>query len=168
MQTTPWESELTQALSRDFGDSILAFETYAGQNFLTAKPASVIPILESLKTRHEFDYLVDITAVDYPPRPERFDLIYILYSHPRNERVRVKTRLMDGEPTATVVPVFAGANWLEREVFDMFGIVFSGHPDLRRILLPEDWTGHPLRRDYSILGMDQEWVKNNLGIESGQ
>jgi len=168
MQTVPWESELTQALSAAFGDSILAFETYAGQNFLTAKPASVIAILELLKTNHAFDFLVDITAVDYPLRPERFDLIYILYSYPRNERIRVKTRLMDGEPATSAVPVFAGANWLEREVFDMFGIVFSGHPDLRRILLPEDWTGHPLRRDYPILGMDKEWVKNNLGIESGQ
>ena len=168
MQTVPWESELTRALSRAFGDSILAFETYAGQNFLTVRPGSVVSIVESLKTEHAFDSLVDITAVDYPLRPLRFDLIYILYSHPRNERVRVKTRLMDGQAAASAVPVFAGANWLEREVFDMFGIVFDGHPDLRRILLPEDWTGHPLRRDYSILGMDNEWVKKNLGIESGQ
>ena len=82
MQTTPWESEVTQALLTAFGDSILAFETYAGQNFLTAKPAPVISILESLKTNHAFDFLVDITAVDYPLRPERFDLIYILYSYP--------------------------------------------------------------------------------------
>ncbi len=139
-----------------------------GQNFLVVKPDAVIPVLEFLKLEADFDYLVDVTAVDYPSRAERFDLVYILYSFVRNERIRVKTRIPEGFRPASAVKVHLTANWLEREVFDMFGIEFDGHPDMRRILLPEEWEGYPLRKDYSILQQDEKWVKENLGIESGQ
>ena len=115
-----------------------------------------------------FDYLVDITAVHYPKREQQFDMVYVLYSFPRNERIRVKARIKDGEHVQSVVAIWPTADWLEREVFDMFGIVFDGHPGLKRILLPEDWKGHPLRKDYDILQQDREWVQINLGIESGQ
>jgi NADH-quinone oxidoreductase subunit C len=168
MVTTPWESDLTRTLKERFGDAITEFSTYLGQNFLVAKPEAVIPILETLKLELDFDYLVDLTAVDYPKRPERFDIVYILYSFARNERIRVKTMIPDGYRPATAVTVHLTANWLEREVFDMFGIQFEGHPDMRRILLPEEWVGHPLRKDYSILQQDESWVQENLGIESAQ
>lgn len=168
MATTPWESELARLLKEHFGEQISEFSTYLGQNFLVAKPEAVIPILEFLKLEADFDYLVDVTAVDYPQRPERFDLVYIVYSFPRNVRIRIKTRIAEGYKPATAVGVHLTANWLEREVFDMFGIRFSGHPDMRRILLPEEWEGHPLRKDYSIIQMDNRWVKENLGIDSGQ
>jgi len=168
MATTPWESELARLLKEHFGEQISEFSTYLGQNFLVTKPEAVIPILEFLKLEADFDYLVDITAVDYPQRPERFDLVYIVYSFPRNARIRIKTRIAEGYKPATAVGVHLTANWLEREVFDMFGIQFSGHPDMRRILLPEEWEGHPLRKDYSIIQMDNRWVKENLGIDSGQ
>ena len=125
-------------------------------------------MLEYLKLEADFDYLVDITAVDWPKRPERFDLVYIVYSFARNERVRIKTYIADGYQPETAVGVHLTANWLEREVFDMFGIEFAGHPDMRRILLPEEWQGYPLRKDYSILQQDDRWVQENLGIESGQ
>lgn len=168
MATTPWESELTQSLSARFGDSIVEFCSYLGQEFLITRPEAVIPIIDWLKTEAGFDYLVDVTAVDYPERPERFELIYILYSFSRNQRIRIKTSIPEGYRPASATGVHPTANWLEREVFDMFGIEFAGHPDMRRILMPEEWQGHPLRKDYSILRQDQDWVRENLGIESAQ
>lgn len=168
MVTTPWQSDITQLLQERYGSEITEFSTYLGQSFLVAKPAAVIPILDTLKLELDFDYLVDITAVDYPKRPERFDVVYILYSFVRNERIRVKTMIPDGYPPSTAVTVHLAANWLEREVFDMFGIQFAGHPDMRRILLPEEWQGHPLRKEYGILQQDDAWVRENMGIESGQ
>ena len=168
MAATPWESDLARELKERFGGQIGETSTYLAQNFIVAKPEAAIPILEYLKLEADFDYLVDITAVDWPKRPARFDLVYIVYSFPRNERVRIKTHIPDGYKPATAVGAHLTANWLEREVFDMFGIEFAGHPDMRRILMPEDWQGHPLRKDYSILQQDQRWVQENLGIESGQ
>src|SRR5438132_5161545 len=125
-------------------------------------------MLEFLKLEADFDFLVDITTVDYPKRPERFDLVYILYSFARNERIRIKTPVAYGAKTATATIVHATSNWLEREVFDMFGIQFEGHPDMRRILLPEEWEGFPLRKEYGLTQQDDRWVKENLNIESGQ
>ena len=169
MITTPWDADLAQELQRQFGTGIVECSCYLGQNFVVARPERAVEVLAWLKRERDFDTIVDVTAVDYPKREGgRFELIYIVYSHSRNERVRVKTFVKDGYEPATVVPVYPGANWLEREIFDMFGIRFAGHPDLRRILLPDDWRGHPLRKDTSILAMDQQWVKDNLGIESGQ
>jgi NADH-quinone oxidoreductase subunit C len=168
MAATPWESNLAHELKERFGGQIGETSTYLGQDFIVAKADSAIPILEYLKLEADFDYLVDITAVDWPKRPERFDLVYIVYSFPRNQRVRIKTHIPDGYKPATAVGVHLTANWLEREVFDMFGIEFAGHPDLRRILMPDEWQGYPLRKDYSILQQDQRWVQENLGIESGQ
>lgn len=168
MVTTPWESELTSALKAQFGDAITEFSGYLGQNFLIAKPEAAIAILDYLKTEQQFDYLVDVTAVDYPKRPARFDLVYILYSFDRNERIRVKTQVAEGYKPESAVRVHVTANWLEREVFDMFGIEFAGHPDLKRILMPDEWQGYPLRKDYGITKMDERWVEENLSIESGQ
>jgi len=168
MAATPWDSDLTRELKERFGDRIVETSTYLGQNFIVTKPDAAVTVLEYLKLEADFDYLVDVTAVDWPKRPERFDLVYIVYSFARNERVRIKTYIAEGHKPETAVGVHLTANWLEREVFDMFGIEFDGHPDMRRILLPEDWQGHPLRKDYSILQQDQRWVQENMNIESGQ
>ena len=130
---------------------------------------SILPeILRRMRDDEGFDYCVDITAVHYPKREQQFDIVYVLYSFPKNERTRVKTRIKDGDHVPSAVSIWETANWLEREVFDMFGIVFDGHPGLKRILLPDEWKGHPLRKDYDILQQDREWVQINLGIESGQ
>ena len=169
MATAPWESELTARLKARFGDSIRELVTYVGQNFLVADLASAVPILEFLKIEDEFEYLVDITAVHYPKREKQFDVVYVLYRFPpHNERIRIKTQVAEGEKVPTATGVHVGANWLEREVFDMFGIEFEGHPDMKRILLPEDWQGYPLRKEYGIIQQDQRWVQENLQIESGQ
>jgi NADH-quinone oxidoreductase subunit C len=168
MAVSPWEGEIPEILKQRFADQIPEFSTYLGQDFLVALPEAVVPILEFLRFEAGFDYLVDVTAVDYPQRPERFDVVYVLYSFSRNQRMRVKTRIADGYKPQTATGVHLTANWLEREVFDMFGIEFAGHPDMRRILLPEDWEGYPLRKDKSILDADHKWVEEHLGIETGQ
>ena len=112
---------------------------------------SLIPeILQILRNEEQFDYCVDITAVHYPKREKQFDVVWVLYSFPRNERIRVKTQIAEGESLPSSVPIWATANWLEREVFDLVGVRFTGHPDLRRILCPEDWVGYPLRKDYEM------------------
>jgi len=121
-----------------------------------ARPAlrNVVDFLR-LHPELRYNHLTDITAVDLLSLRERprFDVVVHLYSIPRRQRLRVKCGVDDGEMVPSLVPIFAGANWLERECYDMFGIVFEGHPDLRRILLPEDWDeGHPLRKDYPLRG----------------
>jgi len=168
MALTPLESELATELKRQFGDRVVEASSYVGQSFFVVKRDEVISIIEYLKVEANFDYLVDITAVDWPKRVERFDLIYIVYSFALNERIRIKTTIPDGFRPESAVRVHRTANWLEREVFDMFGIEFAGHPDLRRILLPEEWQGHPLRKEYPLLQQDQDWVQTNLDIERGQ
>jgi NADH-quinone oxidoreductase subunit C len=164
----PWESEMVANFKRRFGSGIREASTYVGQKYMVVDASIITEVLQSLRDDEGFDYCVDVTAVHYPKREQPFDLIWILYSFARNERIRVKTLLKDGEAAPSVSSIWPTANWLEREVFDMFGIRFEGHPDLKRILLPDGWQGHPLRKDYPILQQDTEWVKINLGIESGQ
>ena len=168
MNSTPWTGALPDDLHRHFGEQIREAASYLGQNFFVVAPEATVNILAHLRDHHSFDYLVDITAVDYPARPQRFDLIYILYSYDSNTRVRLHTQIAEDFAPESATPVFTGANWLEREVFDMFGIHFTGHPNLKRILMPEEWEGYPLRKDYSILKQDENWVQQNLHIESGQ
>ncbi|MGC2472871.1 MAG: NADH-quinone oxidoreductase subunit C [Candidatus Sulfotelmatobacter sp.] len=100
-----------------------------------------------------FDFLSDVTCVDWYPAEPRFEVVYHLLSIPKKERVRLKVRLNSSSPTIdSLTSVWPGANFFEREVFDLFGIRFAGHPYLRRIMMPEDWEGHPLRKDYPVEG----------------
>jgi NADH-quinone oxidoreductase subunit C len=163
----PWTSPMVEKYRNQYG-SALQGQTYLGQNYLTVKNELIPNILRLLRDEEQFDYCVDITAVHYPQREKQFDVVWILYSFARNERVRVTTQIADGASIPSSVSMWATANWLEREVYDMFGIQFDGHPDLKRILLPDGWKGFPLRKDYGILQQDKEWVQINLGIESGQ
>jgi NADH-quinone oxidoreductase subunit C len=168
MAATPWESELATKVKSRFGEQILEASTYLGQNFFLVHPDAAIPLIDFLKHEDSFDYMVDLTAAHYPAKEDPFELFYILYSFTRNERIRVKTRIKEDATPPTAVSVHLAADWLEREVFDMYGIRFAGHPNMIRLLLPDEWQGHPLRKDVSILGMDNQWVKDNLEIESGQ
>lgn len=121
-----------------------------------------------------FDYCSDVTAVDWPPRRRRFDVVYSLYSTRLRHRVRLKVRAAEGEPVPSVTSVWPAANWLEREVWDQFGVNIVGHPDRRRILMPEEWQGHPQRKDYPLEGpgellmeSPQDWLRiRNLRDEA--
>jgi NADH-quinone oxidoreductase subunit C len=123
---------------------------------LVVAPDKLYTALEALKERGGFDYLVDITAVDYlhyPDATDRFGVIYILTNTATGERVIVKTHLNEPDlALPSAFPLWKGADWMEREVYDMYGIVFEGHPDLRRILMPEGFVGYPLRKDYPLRG----------------
>lgn len=167
MQVEPWEDDFIIGLRTRFEGLILEAASYLGDRFLLVAPSVVVGLIDHLQ-QYGFNFLVELTAVDYPKRESRFELIYILGKFGGSERIRVKTRLPDGAAIATLTTVYTGANWMEREVFDMFGIRFEGHLNLRRILLPDEWTGHPLRKEYGITEMDHSWVESNLGIESGQ
>lgn len=115
---------------------------------LFVPPEKLLDLARFLKETQGFDYLSFITAVDYPTHIE---LVYRLENLDRRAAVTFKVKVEDKEgPVPSLVPVFKGADWMEREVFDLFGVRFDGHPDLRRILLPDDWEGHPLRKDYPI------------------
>ena len=101
----------------------------------------------------QFNFLADITCVDWYPTEPRFEVVYHLLSIPRRQRLRLKVRLADDDPSLeSVTSVWPSANFFEREVYDLFGVRFSGHPNLRRIMMPEDWEGHPLRKDYPVEG----------------
>jgi NADH-quinone oxidoreductase subunit C len=158
---------MVSRLKQRYGSGIDA-KTYLGQNYMVVSPSVIAELLQVLRDEEQFDYCVDVTAVHYPEREKQFDVIWILYSFPLNVRIRVKIMIADGESVPSSAEVWPTANWLEREVYDMFGIRFEGHPDLKRILLPDGWKGHPLRKDYGIIQQDNEWVQINLGIESGQ
>jgi NADH-quinone oxidoreductase subunit C len=134
----------------------LATSEFRGETRVVAPVASLQDVLQTLKEQHGFDLLVDITCVDYlnyRNAKDRFGLVYLLANTETNERITVRCFVNDPEPTVpSVVGLWEGANWLEREVWDMFGIRFAGHPDLRRILLPEEFAAHPLRKDYPMQG----------------
>ena len=134
----------------------LTASEFRGETRLVAPVASLHELLRTLKESHGFDLLVDVTCVDYlnyRDAKDRFGMVYILANTETNERITVRCFVNDPEPTVpSVVRLWEGANWLEREVWDMFGIQFTGHPDLRRILLPEEFAAHPLRKDYPLQG----------------
>src|ERR1700730_4660414 len=129
----PWDSPMIARLRGQHGSGLRETNTYLGQKYIVADSSLIPELLQVLRDQEQFDYCVDITAVHYLDRERQFELIWILYSFPHNERIRVKARFADGESVPSVVPIWPAANWLEREVYDMFGIRFGGHPDLKRI-----------------------------------
>jgi NADH-quinone oxidoreductase subunit C len=165
---TPLDNEFVTRFRTKFGAALLEAMEDRKQAILTVDRVRLVEIARHLREEEKFDMLADLTAVDWPKREKRFDVVLNLYSFAKNERLRLKVWAADAEDVPSVVSVWPTANWQEREVFDMFGIIFSGHPNLKRILLPDEWQGYPLRKDYDILQQDTAWVRENLGIESGQ
>ncbi len=115
-------------------------------------PGQLVDVCSWLKESGDFEQLAGITAVDWWPRAPRFELVYLLHSYSRNKRERLMMRVAEGEAVDSLCPVWRGANWYEREVFDLFGISFRKHPNMERIMMPADWEGHPLRKDYPVHG----------------
>jgi NADH-quinone oxidoreductase subunit C len=147
-------SDTLSALKQVWGE--LESSEFRGQTRVVAPRERLFSLLQTLKEKLGFDLLVDITCVDYlyfRNSSDRFGLVYLLADTQTNQRITVRTPVNDPQPSVpSVVPLWEGANWLEREVWDMFGIRFDGHPDLRRILLPEEFTAFPLRKDYPLQG----------------
>jgi NADH-quinone oxidoreductase subunit C len=164
----PLDNPLVQRFKKRFGEAIREAWIDRKQAILVVDAARLREICLYVRDDEKFNYLCDLTAVDWPRREKRFDVVLNLYSFSKNERLRLKAHAAENEMVPSVSNVWPTANWLEREVYDMFGIRFEGHPHLTRILLPDEWQGYPLRKDYDILTQDQAWVRENLGIESGQ
>ncbi|HEX7898306.1 MAG TPA: NADH-quinone oxidoreductase subunit C [Planctomycetota bacterium] len=138
-----------------FGDQVLGIAEHAGQRFLNVKRDRIVDILRHLRDKEGFDVLTDLTAVDYlnQGQPERFCVVYNLTALSDGRRTRVKAWVPESDPSIeTADALWKAANWAEREVFDFFGIIFKNHPDLKRIQLPFDYEGHPLRKDYPLTG----------------
>lgn len=145
-----------EVLRQQFGADGFTTSEFRDNRRVIVPPARLYAVLECLKGQCGFDMLIDITAVDYlqyPDAKDRFGVVYCLLNTASGERVVVKTYLNEPDLTlASAFPLWKGADWMEREVYDMFGIVFDGHPDLRRILMPEEFTSFPLRKDYPLRG----------------
>jgi NADH-quinone oxidoreductase subunit C len=165
---TPLNNELVGRVRAKFATALLEAIEDRKQAILSVECGRLAEVAQYLRDEEKFDLLSDLTALDWPKREKRFDVVLNLYSLAKNERLRVKAKAGDGDEVPSVAGVWPTANWLEREAFDMFGILFAGHPNLTRILLPDDWQGYPLRKDYDIIEQDTSWVKENLGLESGQ
>jgi NADH-quinone oxidoreductase subunit C len=142
--------EIYGALEQRFPGQVSDFNGEVLEPCLTVHPAAIVDVCRFLRDTRglEFEVLSDLTAVDWP-KEEKIQVVYHLFSYRQNHQIVLKVDLPRGNPKlATVEGVWKVANWFEREVYDLFGVIFDGHSDLRRIMLPEDWTGHPLRKDY--------------------
>lgn len=154
---------LVKKLKAQFGEAIGEALEFIGQLSVTVDGARIVEICDFLKRDEEtsFDYLSDLTCVHYPDRRGApFEIVYNLFSIPTNERVRLKVKT--DNTVESVTGVWPSANWLEREVYDLFGVQFAGHPDLRRLLLPPDWDGYPMRKDYPLEFVENAWTAKHL------
>ncbi|HEX7185967.1 MAG TPA: NADH-quinone oxidoreductase subunit C [Thermoanaerobaculia bacterium] len=148
------EDPLAKAIKEEFGDAIQSARSFAGDLTFQVRLDAIAEVAASLKHKHQFTYLVDLCGADYPKREPRFDVVYQLHSFEANRRIRLKVSTDEATPVPTVSGVWRVANWPEREVYDMFGVRFAGHPDMTRILLWEGFNGYPLRKDFPVEGID--------------
>ncbi|MBI5682938.1 MAG: NADH-quinone oxidoreductase subunit C [Deltaproteobacteria bacterium] len=159
------DSILVKTLKDKFSDSIV--DTIIFRNELThiIKKDSLLQICKFLKDDPEmqFNFLVDIVGIDYHPQKPRFEVVYHLYSIPKKYRIRLKIKVDENETVPSAISVWKSADWAEREVYDMFGIIFENHPNLKRIYLSDDWDGFPLRKDYPLRGYKDKY--NPFGEE---
>ncbi|MFL6229486.1 MAG: NADH-quinone oxidoreductase subunit C [Pyrinomonadaceae bacterium] len=152
-------------LRAKFGDAIGEATEFLGQLSVRVARGSIVKVCDALKRDAEtpFNYLSDLTCVHLPDNfDEPFEIVYNLLSLSANARVRLKVATTEGGGVESVTGVWSAANWMEREVYDLFGVKFENHPDLRRLLLPEDWQGHPLRKDYPLEFVENNWTAKHL------
>jgi NADH-quinone oxidoreductase subunit C len=147
---TPLEA-LAELTTRELGDKIIEHKLEFGELTLSVHRYTILDIIRFLRD-DGFVSIVDVCGVDYPERAERFDVVYHLLNPKKNLRIRVKLSTDDTEPVPSITPIFPGADWYEREAYDLYGILFSGHPDLRRLLTDYGFDGHPLRKDFPLTG----------------
>jgi NADH-quinone oxidoreductase subunit C len=143
-----------QAIRAALSDTVVSAKEFAGQVTVVVRKDAIARVARHLKDDQDFKYCVDVTAVDWKDKSPRFEVVYHFYSFSKNARIRVKCAAADGEDVPSIAAVFLSSNWCEREIWDMFGIKFSGHPDLRRILTWEGFNGFPLRKDFPLEGID--------------
>lgn len=144
---------LSESLQADLGDSLIESKMAFGELTITVARDQIVAIMAKLKAKpYRFHQLIDITGVDYPKRSERFEVVYHLLALAQNIRLRVKLSVDEKQPVPSLISVYPNANWYEREAFDMYGILFSDHPDLRRILTDYGFEGYPLRKDFPMTG----------------
>jgi NADH-quinone oxidoreductase subunit C len=155
---------LAKAVKAHFNGAVLEATEFLDQLSMRVAADRIVDVCMFLRDdkNAQFNYLSDLTCVHYPRDPQPFEIVYNLYSIPRNARVRLKVRIDEGTPIDSVTGVWPSANWLEREIYDLFGVHFNNHPDLRRILLPPDWQGHPMRKDYPLEFIENEWTATHL------
>ena len=159
------DQKLVKKLKARFDGAVIEAVEFIGQVSIRIQPDRIVAVCTFLRDDADtkFNYLSDLTCVHYPLGPERpLEVVYNLYSISRNERVRLKVGIAEGASVDSVTDVWPSANWMEREVYDLFGVNFSNHPDMRRILLPPDWEGHPLRKDYPLEFIENAWTKRHL------
>ncbi len=157
---TSLPQQALDAIRTGFPEQLRGTGEYAGQRWADVDRAQIVPILTMLRDTLDFDFLMDLTAVDWLGREEeaeeRFCIVYVLYSLSNNDYFRVRAWVPEDDPRIdTLSSVWKAAPWAEREVWDMYGISFDGHADMKRILLPEDYPGHPLRKDYPLTGFGE-------------
>lgn len=153
MRVTEFETLLT-TIQEKLGDKLLSHKIQLGELTLQVEAGSIVKVMTFLRDKPGFLFkqLIDICGADYPEREERFEVVYHLLSMKLNQRIRIKVRLKEGDALDSVINVYEGANWWEREVWDMYGIPFKGHPDLRRLLSDYTFEGYPLRKDFPLTG----------------
>jgi len=149
--------DLAEYVEQKRSDCVISWDVMNGELNISVAPSNIASFVEFLRTdnRCKFSTLVDITGVDYPDRTKRFDVVYHLLSMYQNHRIRLKVSIRESEAVQSIVSVHPSANWFEREVFDMFGILFRDHPDLRRILTDYGFQGFPLRKDFPTTGYNE-------------
>ena len=145
------DPELLDRLASQFPDGFTTVDS-VDQPTIVTPLNSMMTVMKYLRDEENYRLCLDVLAVDYLPDRPRFELVYHLYNPWKYARLRVKVRVKINEKVPSVTGLWPGANWPEREAYDLFGIAFEGHPDLRRIYLPDDWDGHPLRKDYPLTG----------------